>query len=170
MRNRQSRVGISVGINAGPLLTFINRSSYSSEVKWTYRRNSFGVVYFTTSKWTYQPLHQIAEYVKHFGIVQAMNVRETVRLPLHRLGKTYRLSKWIPHTLLEVLKQQGVAACLSLLSLYRSASIFNRVLTSDEKWVLYDTPKRSKYWLSPQDTVPHSAIQPMHPSRIMLCV
>ncbi|GFS39886.1 histone-lysine N-methyltransferase SETMAR [Trichonephila inaurata madagascariensis] len=95
---------------------------------------------------------------------------ETVRLHLHRLGKTYRLSKMVPHTLLEVHKQQRVAACLSLLSPHCSASIFNRVLTSDEKWVLYDTPKRSKHWLSPQDTVPHSARLPMHPRKIMLCV
>ncbi|GFY70705.1 histone-lysine N-methyltransferase SETMAR [Trichonephila inaurata madagascariensis] len=36
---------------------------------------------------------------------------EMVRLPLHCLGKTYRLSKWVPHTLLEVHKQQRVAAC-----------------------------------------------------------
>ncbi|GFX99665.1 histone-lysine N-methyltransferase SETMAR [Trichonephila clavipes] len=70
---------------------------------------------------------------------------ETVRLHLNRLGKTYRLSKWDPHTLLEVHKQQRVAACLSLLSRHHSASIFNRVLTSDKKWVLYDTPKRSKH-------------------------
>ncbi|GFY68431.1 histone-lysine N-methyltransferase SETMAR [Trichonephila inaurata madagascariensis] len=72
-----------------------------------------------------------------------------VRLHLYRLGKTYRLSKWVPHTLLEVHKQQRVGACLSLLSRHRSASIFNRVLTSDEKWILYDTPERSKHWLSP---------------------
>ncbi|GFX25890.1 histone-lysine N-methyltransferase SETMAR [Trichonephila clavipes] len=95
---------------------------------------------------------------------------ETARLHLHRLGKTYRLSKWVPHTLLEVHKHQRVAACLSLLSRHRSASIFNRVLTSDEKWVLYHTPKRSKYWLSPQDTVPHRERPSMHPRKIMLCV
>ncbi|GFY17130.1 histone-lysine N-methyltransferase SETMAR [Trichonephila clavipes] len=78
-----------------------------------------------------------------------------------------RLSKWVPHTLLEVHKQQQVAACLSLLSHHRSGSIFNQVLTSDEKWVLYDTPKRSKHRLSP---VPHSARPPLHPRKIMLCV
>ncbi|GFY58768.1 histone-lysine N-methyltransferase SETMAR [Trichonephila inaurata madagascariensis] len=123
---------------------------------------------FTTSKWAYQPLHQVTEYVKRLGIVLSMNATieedssqtcgelarqfntssETVRLHLHHLGKTYRLSKWVPQTLLEVHKQQRMAACLSLLSRHRSASIFNRVLTSDEKWVLYDTPKRSKHWLS----------------------
>ncbi|GFY52112.1 histone-lysine N-methyltransferase SETMAR [Trichonephila inaurata madagascariensis] len=65
---------------------------------------------------------------------------EMVRFHLHRLGETYRLSQWVPHTLLEVHKQQRVAAYLSLLSRHRNASIFNRVLTSDEKWILYDTP------------------------------
>ncbi|GFV71777.1 histone-lysine N-methyltransferase SETMAR [Trichonephila clavipes] len=34
---------------------------------------------------------------------------ETVRLHLHRLGKTYRLSKWVLYTLLEVHKRQRVA-------------------------------------------------------------
>ena len=95
---------------------------------------------------------------------------ETVRLHLHRLGKAYKLSKWVPHTLLDVHKKQRVAACMSLLSRHRTASIFNRVLTSDEKWVLYDTPKRSKHWLSSQDTVPHTARPPMHPRKIMLCI
>ncbi|GFY69199.1 histone-lysine N-methyltransferase SETMAR [Trichonephila inaurata madagascariensis] len=61
---------------------------------------------------------------------------EMVTLNLHSLGKTSRLSKWVPHTLLEVRKQQRVAACLSMLFRHRSASIFNRVLTSGEKWVL----------------------------------
>ncbi|GFU42684.1 histone-lysine N-methyltransferase SETMAR [Trichonephila clavipes] len=79
-------------------------------------------------------------------------------------------AQWVPHALLEVHKQQRVTACLLLLSRHRSSSIFNRVLTSDEKWVLYDTPKRFKQWLSPQDTVPHSSIPPMHTRKIMLCV
>ena len=95
---------------------------------------------------------------------------ETVRLHLHRLGKAYKLSKWVPHTLSEVHKRQGVAACVSLLSRHRTASLFNRVLTSDEKWVLYETPKHSRHWLSPQDAVPHTARPPMHPRKIMLCV
>ncbi|PRD18640.1 UNVERIFIED_CONTAM: mariner\T [Trichonephila clavipes] len=59
---------------------------------------------------------------------------EIVRLYVHRLGKTYRLSKWVPHTLLEVL-QQREAACLSLHSRHLSASILNRVLISDRKWL-----------------------------------
>ncbi|GFY72847.1 histone-lysine N-methyltransferase SETMAR, partial [Trichonephila inaurata madagascariensis] len=97
---------------------------------------------------------------------------EVVRLNLHGLGETYRLSKWVPHTLLEVHKQQRVAACLSLPShqcIHTLASIFNLVLTRDEKWILYDTPKRSTHRLSPQDTIPHSARPPIHPCKTMLC-
>ena len=70
----------------------------------------------------------------------------------------------------EVLKRQRVAACVSLLSKHHTASLFNWVLTSDEKWVLYKTPKHSRHWLSPQDAVPHTARLPMHPRKIMLCV
>ncbi|PRD31185.1 UNVERIFIED_CONTAM: Histone-lysine N-methyltransferase SETMAR [Trichonephila clavipes] len=95
---------------------------------------------------------------------------EMVRLQLYHLGKTYRLSKWVPYTLFEVHKQQRLAACLSLLSRHHSTSIFNQVLISDRKWVLYDTPKRSKHWLSPQETVPHSVRPLMHPLNIILCV
>ncbi|GFU63329.1 hypothetical protein TNCV_246991 [Trichonephila clavipes] len=43
-----------------------------------YRRSSFGVVYFTTTKWAYQPLHQVAEYVKRLGIVLSINVRQGI--------------------------------------------------------------------------------------------
>ncbi|GFX00177.1 histone-lysine N-methyltransferase SETMAR [Trichonephila clavipes] len=143
-----------------------------------------------SSKRTYQSLHQVTEYSKRLWIWLSMNVRQGIDfknsgweicpsvikleqdgphalddealLHLQRLSKTYRLSKGVSHTLLEVHKQQLVAACLSLLSRHQSASIFNRVLTSDEKWVLHDTPKRSKHWLSTQDTIPHSARSPMH--------
>ena len=95
---------------------------------------------------------------------------ETVRLHLHHLGKAYKLNKWVPHTLSEVHKRQQVAACVSLLSRHRTASLFNRVLTSDEKWVLYETPKHFRHWLSPQYAVPHTARPPMHPHKIMLYV
>ncbi|GFX42558.1 histone-lysine N-methyltransferase SETMAR [Trichonephila clavipes] len=74
-------------------------------------------------------------------VVEDVNLPDNSRLHLYRLDKTYSLSKWVPHALLEVHKQQRVAACLSLLSRHRSASLFNRVLTSD-KWGLYDTPNR----------------------------
>ncbi|GFS69050.1 hypothetical protein NPIL_693821 [Nephila pilipes] len=51
--------------------------SYSSEDKWKCQRITFGV-YFTTSKRAFQQLHQVAEYVKHLGIVLLMNVLQGI--------------------------------------------------------------------------------------------
>lgn len=90
------------------------------------------------------------------------------RFHLHCLGKTYKLSKWVLHMLLEVHKRQQVVACTSLLSCHCTASIFNQVLNRDKKWVLHDTPKHTKHWLSRQVTA--LTRPPMHPWKIMLCV
>lgn len=47
---------------------------------------------------------------------------DTVRFHLHRLSKTYKLSKWVLHTLLEVHKRHRVASCTPL---HRTAFTFN---------------------------------------------
>ncbi|GFY74977.1 histone-lysine N-methyltransferase SETMAR [Trichonephila inaurata madagascariensis] len=149
-----------------------------------YRRSSFGVVYFTTLKWAYQPLHQVAEYVKHLGKVMSVNVRQgtgfknsgreiclsVIKLEqgdnMPRMTKPYRRSlRTLVKRVVNLPDNPTLPAKWLDLSAPLSASIFNRVLTSDEKWVLYDTLKRSKYWLSPQDTVPHSERSPMQPTQ-----
>lgn len=43
----------------------------------------------------------------------------------------------------------------SLHSRQGNVPIFDRVLNSYEKCILYDTPKHAKQWLWPQNTVPH---------------
>lgn len=78
---------------------------------------------------------------------------ETVRLPLYRIGKMYNLTKWVLHTLTEASKHQRVTACFWLLSRYHNVPIFNRVPTSDEKCILYDT-----------------SIPPLLSCKIMICI
>ncbi|XP_035209264.1 histone-lysine N-methyltransferase SETMAR-like [Stegodyphus dumicola] len=104
------------------------------------------------------------ELAAHFQVSD-----ETIGLHLHLIGKAYKLSKRVPFSLFEANKQQRVAACLSLLTRHHNASIFDRVLTSDEKWVQYDTPRRSRHWLSPRGSVPHTA-RLLHPRKIILCI
>ncbi|GFY50320.1 histone-lysine N-methyltransferase SETMAR [Trichonephila inaurata madagascariensis] len=118
--------------------------------------------------WRTKPCRQLLRRTVVKFARQFNTSSETVKLHLHSLG-----SKRVPHTLLEVHKQQRVAACLSFFSRHHSASIFNRVLTSDEKWNLYNTPKRPKYWLSPPgycSSQRKTIYAPMHPRKIMLCV
>lgn len=94
---------------------------------------------------------------------------DAVRFNLHRLSSMYRLSKWIPLVLLWVYNRERVAASVSLLSHHRTTSITHRALTSDENCILYNTPKRSTYWLSDQDAVPHNTSLSLHTRKIMLC-
>lgn len=51
---------------------------------------------------------------------------------------------------------------------HRNVPIFERVLTIDEKWVLCDTPKRSRHWLPPRDTGPHTSNPHLH--KFMICI
>lgn len=48
------------------------------------------------------------------------------RLHLHRIGKMYKVSKWVPHTLSE-LRSQQVTTCFSLLSWHHNILLFDRV-------------------------------------------
>jgi histone-lysine N-methyltransferase SETMAR len=76
-------------------------------------------------------------------VAQQFNVSaETIRLHLHHLGKTHRLSRWMPHELTVAQKAAQADACLPLLSRQRKDPFLDRLLTCDEKWVLYDTPRR----------------------------
>jgi histone-lysine N-methyltransferase SETMAR len=95
---------------------------------------------------------------------------ETIRLHLHHLGKTHKLSRWVPHELTVAHKAALADACLSLLSRQRKDPFLDRLLTSDEKWVLYDTPRRRHHWFAPHEPVPKQPKPPLHPKKIMLCV
>jgi len=70
---------------------------------------------------------------------------ETVRLHLDLRGKAYTLNKRVTHTMLDVNKDQRVTSCLSFLSRHSNTVIFDQELTSDEKWVLYETPKHARH-------------------------
>lgn len=84
---------------------------------------------------------------------------------------TYRRhTSRVQHSLSEANRQQQVMACFSFLFRHHNVPIFDRVLTSDEKWALYDTPKNAKHWLSPQNPVPYTTRIPLQLSKIMLCI
>ncbi|XP_026827850.1 histone-lysine N-methyltransferase SETMAR-like [Ooceraea biroi] len=103
------------------------------------------------------------------GLAQRFGVcDETIRLHLHNLGKTWKLSKWVPHSLTEG-KLQRLTIYASLLSRHKKASFLERILTCDEKWVLYDNRKRKHHWSSP-GSVSLTAKPTIHQQKVMLCV
>ena len=95
---------------------------------------------------------------------------ETIRLHLHKLGKTWKLSKWVPHPLSTTNKSQRLNICTSLLSRLKCGNFLNQILTTDEKWILHCNYKRSHHWLSPNDPIPQTPKVKMTPKKILLCV
>lgn len=105
------------------------------------------------------------ELAQRFGVSD-----ETIRVHLHELGKSWKLSKWVPHELTAANRLQRLNICSSLLTRNNNCPILDRILTCDEKWVMYDNKKRSYHWLSSNDSMPLSAKPALHQRKVMLCV
>lgn len=89
---------------------------------------------------------------------------------LKLIGKVPKLGKWVPHQLSERDRQRRVEAALSLLSISRRKDWLATILTSDEKWVVYDNISRKLQWVD-IDEQPQPVAKPnMHPRKVMLSV
>jgi len=94
----------------------------------------------------------------------------TVHEHLQQIGKVSRHGVWVPHQLSEDNKAQRRNICNSLLTRQEREPFLNRIVTGDEKWVLYVNPERKKQWITPgQQPIP-TPKPGLHPKKVMLCV
>ncbi|GFX31359.1 mariner Mos1 transposase [Trichonephila clavipes] len=54
-----------------------------------------------------------------------------------------RVGVWVPHNLTEENRANPSTTCNLLLQWYNTEPFFDRLITADEKWVMYDNPKDS---------------------------
>ncbi|CAK1553161.1 unnamed protein product [Leptosia nina] len=83
----------------------------------------------------------------------------TIQEHLKQIGKVSRAGVWVPHNLSEQNKANRTITCNLLLQRHNTEAFFDRLITGDEKWVLYDNPKRVRQWLSPNE-IPRSTAKP----------
>ncbi|KAF2359666.1 Transposase type 1 [Trinorchestia longiramus] len=94
----------------------------------------------------------------------------TVSRHLKINGKVRKLEKWVPHELNENQKLRRFEVC-SMLSLCNINNPFlDRIVTCDEKWVLYDNRKRSGQWLDCDEPPKHFLKPMLHQKKIMVTV
>lgn len=94
----------------------------------------------------------------------------TVLRHLHKIGKVKKIDKWVPHELTENQKNLRYEICSRLLLRNKTAPFLDRIVTCDEKWLLYDNRRRSAQWLN-HDECPRQFPKPMsHPKKIMVSV
>ena len=77
---------------------------------------------------------------------------------------------WVLHNLCEENKANYSTTLSLLLQYHDTEAFFDRLLTGDEKWILYDNPKRKRQWLSPNGSPRSTTKSGLHPKRYFLCV
>jgi len=93
----------------------------------------------------------------------------TVVRCLNRLGKVKKLDK-CPHEITERDKLRRMEICTSLLLRQKTNGILHRIVTCDEKWILYDNRRRSAQWLDAKEAPKHMPKPNLHPKKIMVSV
>lgn len=104
-------------------------------------------------------------------IAVRMNIHySTVSRHLQAMGKVKKLDKWVPHELTENNKIRRLEISSSLLSRHNNEGLLHRLITCDEKWILYDNRRRSAQWLDADEAPKHMPKPNLHPRMILVSV
>lgn len=94
----------------------------------------------------------------------------TISQHIKAIGKVKKLDKWIPHELNEKQKNRRMEVCSALLLRNKNDPFLHRIVTCDEKWILYDNRRRSAQWLDAGAAPEHMPKPSLHPKKTMVTV
>jgi len=87
---------------------------------------------------------------------------------MKEIGKVKKLDKWIPHELSSHNQLCRYEICSALLLRNENDPFLDRIITCDEKWILYDNRKRTAQWLD-KNQAPKMFPKPKtHQKKVML--
>ena len=89
---------------------------------------------------------------------------------LHKMGKVNKSGAWVPHQLTEDNMATRYNICTSLLTRNNIESFLNRIITGDEKWILYDNVKKKRQWVDRGEEPEPTAKAGLHPKKVLLCI
>lgn len=93
----------------------------------------------------------------------------TVWNRLHGAGFVNKKNQWLPHELNESQLQKRVDICDVLLRKYSEDPFLRRMITGDEKWILYKNVAQKKCWVE-RGRQPETIAKPeIHQKKVMLC-
>jgi len=86
------------------------------------------------------------------------------------MGKVQKEGRWIPHELSEDNKNRWRDTALTLLSMFREKDFLHKIITGDEKWILYDKHKRRKSSVDPGQLSISMPKPNIHTKEVLLCI
>ncbi|XP_014469423.1 PREDICTED: histone-lysine N-methyltransferase SETMAR-like isoform X2 [Dinoponera quadriceps] len=111
------------------------------------------------------PHTTIQELAKELGVSKS-----TISDHLERIGMTENLDKWVLHELSEKHQNRRLEVCFSLILRNQNDPFLDRIITCDEKWILYDNRRRSAQWSDRNETSQHFSKPKLHQKKTMLTV
>nr|ABQ88321.1 transposase [synthetic construct] len=104
-------------------------------------------------------------------VAEELNVdHSTVVRHLKQIGKVKKLDKWVPHELSENQKNRRFEVSSSLILRNNNEPFLDRIVTCDEKWILYDNRRRSAQWLDREEAPKHFPKPNLHQKKVMVTV
>lgn len=80
-------------------------------------------------------------------VANELNVnKSTAFRRLKKVGYTLKLDTWVPHQLSEKNKVDRMRTAISLLRRIENEPFLSRLVTGDEKWILYNNVQRKRTW------------------------
>ena len=89
---------------------------------------------------------------------------------LKQLGYVNKLDIWIPHKLNEIQLTKRISICDSLLKLNETDPFLKLIITSDEKWVVYDNVVRKTSWSKQDERAKSTSKADIHQKKVALSV
>ena len=111
------------------------------------------------------PRTTVRELAEELGVSKT-----TVSDHLKQIGKSKKLDKWVPHELNENQKNRRFEVSSALLLRNKNDPFLDRIVTCDEKWILYDNRRRSAQWLDNNEAPQHFPKPNLHQKKVMVTV
>nr|APL98298.1 putative DD34D transposase [Bactrocera tryoni] len=104
-------------------------------------------------------------------IAERLNLSNaTVHKHMKRLGLISKLDIWVPHVLTERNLLRRINDCDLLIKRQRSDPFLKRIVTGDEKWVVYKNVKRKRSWSKKDEPAQTTSKADSHQKKVMLSV
>ena len=104
-------------------------------------------------------------------IAEKLHVSHTcIENHLKQLGYVQKLDTWVPHELKEKHLTQRINGCDLLKKRNENDPFLKRLITGDEKWVVYNNIKRKRSWSRPREPARTTSKAGIHRKKVLLSV
>ncbi|KAG6802176.1 Ammar1 transposase [Apis mellifera caucasica] len=104
-------------------------------------------------------------------IAEKLHVSHTcIENHLKQLGYVQKLDTWVPHELKEKHLTQRINSCDLLKKRNENNPFLKRLITGDEKWVVYDNIKRKRSWSRLREPAQTTSKAGIHQKKVLLSV